>query len=215
LAAGPEYLLYEHYIVSGTLSQDHVTAWLIETMALVYVIVPIAVGTALAYLSRPEPATAAKPPGDGAPQLPATKLKWRTRAWRWLRAAGGAVVRASGRAIRPVARWAIGDQVEPRAWDWTWQPSINAVVRAKLKSGTWVAGFWGRYQSTVTGRAFRRSYASGYPEDGELYLGVGFEIDPASGVLVRDSNDRPVPVEGERGLLLRWSEVEYLDIQEF
>jgi hypothetical protein len=94
-----------------------------------------------------------------------------------------------------------------------WHRDITSIVRIKLKSGPWLAGLWGRWESDTSKN--RRSYASGYPEDGDLYLSVGFQIDPDTGELVRNSEEQPEPVEGERGLLVRWDEIEYLDFQEF
>jgi Family of unknown function (DUF6338) len=112
-------------------------------------------------------------------------------------------------------RWAVvimGEGIKPRAWDRLWRRDTTAIVRLKLKSDVWVAGLWGEWaSSTVTNR---RSYAAGYPEDGDLYLSVGFEIDAQTGEVVRNSDEQPMPVLGERGLLVRWAEVEYLDFQE-
>lgn len=108
-------------------------------------------------------------------------------------------------------KWAtllVGAAPEPRAWDYVWNSSVQAVLRMKLKSGTWVAGYHG---SLPNGR---RSYAAGYPEEGDLYLALGLEIDPNTGELRRDEDGRPVPVPGRRGLLVRWTEIEYIDIQE-
>ena len=195
LAAGPEYLLYLHYFAGNTVSQGHVRWWDIEIVALIYVFLPIGVGTLLAHLRSS--ALAAKPADQQA--------KWIARWWRSARWA----VAQAGRAV---ARWSIGEQLEPRAWDWMWNHDVRAIVRIKLKSGTWLAGFWGQFESGANRN--RRAYASGYPEDGDLYLSVGLQIDSTTGELVRDSN-KPVPTPGERGLLVRWDEVEYIDFQEF
>jgi hypothetical protein len=102
----------------------------------------------------------------------------------------------------------LGDTPEPRAWDYLWRLDVPGVVRMKLKSGTWLAGIYG---TTVTGR---RSYAAGYPEPGDLYLSLQLRVDPATGEFVRDDDDRPLPVAGASGLLIRWSEIEYLEFQE-
>jgi hypothetical protein len=97
---------------------------------------------------------------------------------------------------------------EPRAWDYLWRLGVPGVVRMRLKSGTWLAGVYG---TTATGR---RSYAAGYPEPGDLYLSLQLRVDPATGEFARDDDDRPVPVPGGSGLLVRWSEIEYLEFQE-
>jgi hypothetical protein len=101
-----------------------------------------------------------------------------------------------------------GGTPEPRAWDYLWRLGVPGVVRLKLKSGTWLAGVYG---TTATGR---RSYAAGYPEPGDLYLSLQLRVDPATGEFARDDEDRPLPVPGGSGLLIRWSEIEYLEFQE-
>lgn len=108
-------------------------------------------------------------------------------------------------------RWVqllVGDAPEPRAWDFLWRPGVQGVVRLKTKSGAWLAGLYG---TTAEGR---RSYAAGYPEEGDLYLSLQLQVDVASGAFVRDTEGRPEPVEVSSGLLVRWAEVEYLEFQE-
>lgn len=101
----------------------------------------------------------------------------------------------------------VGTNPEPRAWDHLWRPGTEGVVRIKLKSGPWLAGL---FATTGSGRP---SYASGYPEQGDLYLSLQLQIDPDTGEFQRDDREQPVPVAGESGLLLRWEEIEYLEIQ--
>jgi hypothetical protein len=112
----------------------------------------------------------------------------RRRNWRWL---------------RPLA-----DTPEPRAWDFLWRRGVPGIVRMKLKSGTWLAGV---YATTNGGR---QSYAAGYPEEEDLYLSLQLRVDPVTGEFTRDDEDRPVPVAGPSGLLVRWAEIEYLEFQE-
>lgn len=102
----------------------------------------------------------------------------------------------------------VGSAPDPRAWDFLWRSRRAGIVRLKLKSGTWLAGI---YATTETGF---RSYAAGYPEDGDLYLSLQVQVDPDDGAYVRDNEDQPVPVPSRSGLLVRWAEVEYLDFQE-
>lgn len=108
-------------------------------------------------------------------------------------------------------RWVLlltGSAPEPRAWDQMWRrKDLNALLRVKLKSGSWIGGV---FQTTNEGV---KSYASGYPEEGDLHLARQVVVDPVSGEYKRDENKQPIPVE--RGLLIRWSEVEYIDIQEW
>jgi hypothetical protein len=112
------------------------------------------------------------------------------RGWRW-------------------AVWLVGKAVEPRAWDYLWQPGVQAIVRLKLKSGYYLAGLYGRAENG------RRSYAAGYPEEGDIYLSQMFVVDAETGEFARDEQGRPRPVDNASGLLVRWSEVEYLEVQEF
>lgn len=179
LASGPEYLLYRHFFATDVLTHGHAKWWAIEIVAIVYVFLPIGIGSWLAHLRQPK-----KGHQSGDDTL-GTK----------------------------VARWALGEGLEPRAWDWMWKRNLTAILRIKLKSGVWVAGLWGDWESEQVAK--RRSYAAGYPEEGDMYLSVGFKIDPATGELVRNSTGTPEPVDGERGLLVRWAEVEYLEFQEF
>jgi hypothetical protein len=109
----------------------------------------------------------------------------------------------------PIVLWLLGDAPEPRAWDFLWRKRKNGIVRLKLRSGSWVSGLYG------TAKEGRRAYASGYPEEGDLYLSVQFRVDPATGAFDRDAEGQPRPVDGDSGLLVRWAEVEYLEFMEF
>jgi len=102
----------------------------------------------------------------------------------------------------------VGDTPEPRAWDYLWRRGVPAIVRVKLKSGSWLAGIFG------TTTAGQRSYAAGYPEKEDLYLSLQVSVDAVTGAFERDPDGRPMPVDGGSGLLLRWEEIEYLDFQE-
>jgi hypothetical protein len=87
---------------------------------------------------------------------------------------------------------------EPRAWDRVFaNPGTVGWVRLKLASGDWKAGHWRQ-----------PSYASGYQEETDLFLADLVMVDNA-GQFVMDRNKRPVPVGA--GLLIRWSEVQYLE----
>ena len=112
---------------------------------------------------------------------------------------------------RWLGRVLVGVNVEPKAWDYLWGEEPEAIVRLKLKSdGTWLAGLF------ATRPDGRRSYTSAYPaDDSDLYLVWALETDSASGALIRDDEGRPKRLEGEPGLLVRWAEIEYLEIEEF
>ncbi|WP_410644246.1 DUF6338 family protein [Amycolatopsis sp. lyj-346] len=163
LAAGEywvyRYLIAEHRLVNGTAN-----LWLLQGLAVGYVLTPILVGSVV------------------------------------------------GRGHKKHKKWAIllvGAAPEPRAWDYLWRHTARAIVRIKMKSGGWLAGYYGL---TADGR---RSYASGHPEEGDLYLAAGLTIEPDNGNLVLDENNQTVPLPDARGLLVRWTEIEYIDIKEF
>lgn len=75
-----------------------------------------------------------------------------------------------------------------------------------MKSGVWLAGAF------ATRADGSRSYASGYPEDPDLYLVETVDVDPTTGTFRVDDEGRPIP----RGsaMLVRWEEVEYLEFIE-
>ena len=114
----------------------------------------------------------------------------RNRRWRWV-------------------SWLTGASPEPRAWDFVWtQPGKTMVVRLRLKSGRWLAGFFGNVEGAPT------SYAAGYPEAQDLFLGLQVKVDAETGAFLRDEGERIQPVEGHTSLLVRWDEVEYADLLE-
>lgn len=99
-----------------------------------------------------------------------------------------------------------GPNPAPRAWDHVFGHRQNlAWVRVKLKSGPFMAGLYANLGS-------ERSYASGFPYDQELFLLRAAQMDSSTGKYILDSAGRPT-VE-PFGILVRWDEVEYLDIQE-
>jgi hypothetical protein len=60
----------------------------------------------------------------------------------------------------------------------------------------------------------RKSNAEhGYPHDGDLHLTRQLVINPTTGEYEMEKDQTPKVID--RGLLIRWSEVEYLDIQEY
>lgn len=118
--------------------------------------------------------------------------------------AAGLAVGRGKRNGKPWAAVLVGDSPEPRAWDFLWSAAPTGLVRARLKSGAWVGG---HFSADDQGR---RSYASGYPEAGDLYLARRAELDPDTGRFVSDSNGDAVLLP--TGLLVRWDEIEVLDI---
>ena len=120
----------------------------------------------------------------------------------------GSLIGYGHKAGWPWVRGVLGDSSEPRAWDYVWRRGTNALVRAKLKSGTWVAGL---FATTIDGR---RSYAAGYPEAGDIFLSQRVEIDPDLGEFDLSDDGHPKISEGG-GLLLKWDELEYLEVQHY
>jgi hypothetical protein len=89
---------------------------------------------------------------------------------------------------------------EPRAWDRVFStPGLTGWIRLQLKDGTWRGGPW------------TSSYASGFPEEQDLYLS-----DQA--VLTEDgefeTDESGVATLTGWGLLIRWDEVRYLELLE-
>jgi hypothetical protein len=105
------------------------------------------------------------------------------------------------------AQWLLGPGVEPRAWDWVWRRSAW-VVRLRLKSGSWLAGCYFRSDDD-------RSYAAGYPEDGDLFLGRLIQVDPKTGLFLPDAQGGLQFTANPEGLLVRWSEVEYMILRKW
>ncbi|WP_124394803.1 DUF6338 family protein [Rhodococcus wratislaviensis] len=107
----------------------------------------------------------------------------------------------AGRA-RTMTRRIVGlytaESPEPRAWDALFsRPGLTGWVRLKLTDGSWKAGVWSG------------AYASGYPEEQDLYMPDQAVLD-TSGKFVEDRNGDP-QLTGW-GILIRWSEVQYLEI---
>jgi uncharacterized protein DUF6338 len=88
-----------------------------------------------------------------------------------------------------------------------WNRPIRALLRIKLKSGGWIGGI---FEMTKAGN---QSYAAGYPHDGDLHLTRQLKLDPKTGEYAKQKDGTPIVID--RGLLIRWSEIEYIDVQEF
>ncbi|KFG05397.1 hypothetical protein F3K40_06875 [Streptomyces sp. LBUM 1478] len=83
----------------------------------------------------------------------------------------------------------------PTAWDKLFQSRGHCLVRARLKSGGFVGGYYGE-----------ESYTSSYPEAADLYLQSAWALS-ASGVFER-------PLEHSGGIYIRMDDVEVLDFVE-
>lgn len=106
-----------------------------------------------------------------------------------------------GRATRAKRRWVrlLGAPADaPRAWDSFFFPRPDGWIRLKMKSGTWLGGAF-----------VEDSWASHYPEPGDLYLTRAAELETRTGAFV--FGDRGEVVTKDSGILVRWEEVEYLE----
>jgi len=99
------------------------------------------------------------------------------------------------RAIRWMLSFIGGRYPEPRAWDWFFSRSPIGIVRLRLTNDEWKAGLWAD------------SFASGYGEDGDLYIAETYLLNEDGTLRLEDGR----PISGEAGLLIRWSEVRYLE----
>jgi hypothetical protein len=114
-----------------------------------------------------------------------------------------------GRATQRGRRWATvltGPNPAPRAWDYLFESRSAGWVRLRLKSGTWIGGAYGVRADGV------RSYVAGYPDEQDLFLAEAAHVDEETGEFVLDAEGAPA-LRGS-GILVRWSEVEYLDFFE-
>ena len=118
---------------------------------------------------------------------------------------GGALVGVGSRDRRRWATFFTGPNPEPRAWDHLFSGRPRGWVRLRMKSGVWLAGAF-----TQSWRGLH-SYAAGYPEEQDLFLAEAVEVDPETGEFNLQEGG---PVARQSAILVRWSEVEYLEFTE-
>jgi hypothetical protein len=101
-------------------------------------------------------------------------------------------------------RFLRGTSHSPSAWEAFFCTDTPAIIRIKLKSGTWMAGVYGDNESLT-------SYASGYPDPGSLLLTETVAVDPLTGAYVLDVDSQPTfqPLM----ILIDSTEIEYLIIE--
>jgi hypothetical protein len=118
--------------------------------------------------------------------------------------------RAVGAGATRKRRWAValaGGRRTPRAWDRFFSSRPSGWIRVKLKSGSWVGGYFSDRPD------LDESYAAKQPgEQSDFYLGMQAWIDPASGDFEHDEFGSII-LRGS-GMLIRWDEVEYLEFYE-
>jgi len=111
-----------------------------------------------------------------------------------------------GRGTLARAEWVhvfTGPSPAPRAWDYLFGLRPDGWVRLRLKSGVWIGG---AYTSNEDGIG---SYAAGYPDEQDLFIAEAYALDPESGEFELDEHGNVVQTGS--AILVRWSEVEYLD----
>jgi hypothetical protein len=114
-----------------------------------------------------------------------------------------------GYATRKHWWWATlltGRDAAPRAWDYLFGAQPAGYVRLRLKSGGWLAGYVGTRED---GR--RRAYFAGLPHPQDLYLAETYALDESNAIQLGEDG---LPVVRGTALLVRWDEVEYLEIEE-
>ncbi|MGH2539374.1 MAG: DUF6338 family protein [Actinomycetota bacterium] len=112
-----------------------------------------------------------------------------------------------GRGTRRRARWSrvfTGPAPAPRAWDHLFASQPDGWIRLRLRDGTWLGGAYSQPEGDELG-----SYAAGYPDAQDLYLGRLAEVDPYSGVFLFDESGQ-IRMRSS-GILIRWDEVQYLE----
>ncbi|GAA1585086.1 DUF6338 family protein [Kribbella hippodromi] len=81
----------------------------------------------------------------------------------------------------------------PTAWDHMFRSSRSCFVRARLKDGTWVGGWYGG-----------RSYASSYPEPAEVFLESAWRMNPDGSFASR--------IAGTAGLYVRTADTDVIEL---
>lgn len=110
------------------------------------------------------------------------------------------VLTQQGRRLKGIRRvvslWG-GKYPELRAWDRFFSDEPAGVMRLKLVNDEWKAGLFNK-----------QSFASSYGEEGDIYLAQQYLVGEDGFPL---SLDGKTYVSAGAGLLIRWSEIRYLD----
>ncbi len=81
----------------------------------------------------------------------------------------------------------------PTPWDWYFSRRQPVFTLIHLADGSLIGGYWGD-----------RSYASSYPEQGDLYVSSVYKVD--------DEGRFQGPVEDTDGLLIRKDQYSYIEL---
>ena len=107
--------------------------------------------------------------------------------WSWVRR------RLSVSAETRMLNVLLGRTPAPRAWDNLFSERPSVYLRIRLDSGAWLAG-----------RFADASYAGGFPNDADLYLEEGWEIDAVTGDLGESGTGFPIYIPANT---IKWIEV--------
>jgi hypothetical protein len=119
----------------------------------------------------------------------------------------GSLIGAGTRQRKSWARLFTGPSPAPRAWDHFFASRPDGWVRIRLKDDTWLGGAYMQPDGEEIG-----SYAAGYPDPQDLYLGRVAEVDPESGEFLFDDHGN-VRMTGS-GILIQWDQVKYLEFDD-
>jgi hypothetical protein len=111
--------------------------------------------------------------------------------------------RSRNRYVKLVARFVVGRDPAPRAWDDLFFERPNGAVRIRLKDfgtgGQWIGGLFAE-----------KSYAAGYPEQPQdLYLERAYPMNQDDGSFIAGPHDGYQELGS--GVLVRWDEIRYLE----
>lgn len=90
----------------------------------------------------------------------------------------------------------------PTAWDSIFSAEPEGWILIRLKSGRWIGGQYAE-----------GSYAGGYPEPPDLFLARECVVDQDAEEFVLDASGEPQAIGPPNwGILVRWEEIEYLEV---
>lgn len=172
----PVSVVMWHQVSSAATDPTVGTAWLLWLPALAYVAIPGLIG---AWHGR------------------ATRRSGRTFIGRLAASTGVPSRLCAWLATFEVATGAAS------SWDHVFGTADQGgLVRARLRSGAWLGGYWGEHQ-----RRTLRSHATAYPDQGELFLVQAARMHEDG--TFQAGSDGAVLL-GDEGLLIRWDDVDML-----
>ena len=118
--------------------------------------------------------------------------------------AAGEVIGRSARTRGRLGRFVVGPHPSPTAWEHVFFRRELAVIRIRLTSGSYVAGWFTALSDT------EKSYASGFPNQPiDLWLVRGVQVDPTTGEFATQADGSLIMLES--GILVRYDQIEVLE----